>query len=108
MQAIRTPLRRAGHSAFTDDPWLLEGAPLLIDRSGRQDECGSVCDAAVKLLVMSVSPEHLDVVVVGAGISGISTAYHLQTMCPDEFAILEGGRPRRHLGPFPLSRCPLR
>ena len=40
---------------------------------------------------MSVSPEHLDVVVVGAGISGISAAYHLQTMCPDrEFAILEG------------------
>ena len=40
---------------------------------------------------MSVSPEHLDVVVVGAGISGISAAYHLQTMCPDrEFTILEG------------------
>ncbi len=40
---------------------------------------------------MSVSPEHLDVVVVGAGISGISAAYHLQTMCPDrKFAILEG------------------
>ena len=42
-----------------------------------------------RLHVMSDSPEHLDVVVVGAGISGISAAYHLQTMCPDrEFAIL--------------------
>ena len=41
---------------------------------------------------MSDSPaEHLDVVVIGAGISGISAAYHLQTMCPDrDFAILEG------------------
>ena len=41
---------------------------------------------------MSDSPaEHLDVVVIGAGISGISAAYHLQTMSPDrEFAILEG------------------
>ena len=35
--------------------------------------------------------EHLDVVVVGAGISGIGMAYHLQTRCPDRsFAILEG------------------
>ncbi|MEM7337079.1 MAG: NAD(P)/FAD-dependent oxidoreductase [Actinomycetota bacterium] len=35
--------------------------------------------------------EHVDVLVVGAGISGIGAAYHLQTMCPDRsFAILEG------------------
>lgn len=35
--------------------------------------------------------EHFDVVVVGAGISGIGAAYHLQTMCPTRsFTILEG------------------
>lgn len=35
--------------------------------------------------------EHVDVVVVGAGISGIGAAYHLQTLCPDRsFVILEG------------------
>jgi cation diffusion facilitator CzcD-associated flavoprotein CzcO len=35
--------------------------------------------------------EHFDVVVVGAGISGIGAAYHLQTMSPDRsFVILEG------------------
>ena len=35
--------------------------------------------------------EHLDVLVVGAGISGISAGYHLQTMCPGRtFAIFEG------------------
>jgi cation diffusion facilitator CzcD-associated flavoprotein CzcO len=35
--------------------------------------------------------EHVDVLVVGAGISGIGAAYHLQTSCPDRsFAILEG------------------
>jgi monooxygenase len=35
--------------------------------------------------------EHVDVIVVGAGISGIGTAYHLQTHCPDRsYMILEG------------------
>jgi len=35
--------------------------------------------------------EHVDVVVVGAGISGISAGYHLSRLCPDRtFAILEG------------------
>jgi monooxygenase len=34
--------------------------------------------------------ETVDVLVVGAGISGISAAYHLQTLCPDRsFAIVE-------------------
>ena len=27
-------------------------------------------------------PEHLDVLIVGAGISGIDAAYHLQKRCP--------------------------
>src|SRR6478735_9819203 len=35
--------------------------------------------------------EHFDVVVVGAGISGIGAAYHLQTNCPGRtYTILEG------------------
>jgi monooxygenase len=38
-----------------------------------------------------VQPNHLDVLIVGAGISGISAAYHVQTRCPDRtYAILEG------------------
>ncbi len=38
-----------------------------------------------------MSVEHVDVVIVGAGLSGIGAAYHLQTNCPDRtYAILEG------------------
>ena len=34
---------------------------------------------------------HFDVIIVGAGISGISAAYYLQEQCPDKsFAMLEG------------------
>jgi cation diffusion facilitator CzcD-associated flavoprotein CzcO len=35
--------------------------------------------------------EHVDVILVGAGLSGIGAAYHLQTRCPDRrYLILEG------------------
>jgi cation diffusion facilitator CzcD-associated flavoprotein CzcO len=37
-----------------------------------------------------VQPSHLDVIIVGAGLSGIGAAYHLQTQCPGKtYAILE-------------------
>jgi len=40
---------------------------------------------------LSTSPEHVDVLVVGAGISGIGAGYHLQNKCPwVSFTILEG------------------
>jgi monooxygenase len=39
---------------------------------------------------LSDSPEQLDVLIVGAGISGIDAAYHLQQKCPSKsYAILE-------------------
>jgi monooxygenase len=38
-----------------------------------------------------MTAEHFDVLVIGAGLSGIGAGYHLQTMCPDRtYAILEG------------------
>lgn len=39
-----------------------------------------------------MSNEHVDVLVVGAGISGIGAAYHLQTMCPDRTYLVVDGR----------------
>lgn len=45
---------------------------------------------------MSQPPNHFDVLIVGAGLSGIGAAYHLQTSCPGKtYAILEG---RERLG----------
>ena len=36
-------------------------------------------------------PEHFDVLVVGAGISGVGAAYHLTQQCPEKsFVVLEG------------------
>ena len=38
-----------------------------------------------------MTPEHLDVLIVGAGISGIGAGCHLQKLCPGKrYAILEG------------------
>ena len=40
---------------------------------------------------MGDSVEHVDIVIVGAGLSGIGSAYHLQTKCPGKtFTLLEG------------------
>jgi monooxygenase len=38
-----------------------------------------------------MAPEHFDVLIIGAGLSGIGAGYHLQTKCPTKsFVILEG------------------
>lgn len=38
-----------------------------------------------------MSENYVDAIIIGAGISGISAAYHLKSMCPDKsFTILEG------------------
>ncbi|MGH8764698.1 MAG: flavin-containing monooxygenase, partial [Burkholderiales bacterium] len=38
-----------------------------------------------------MTTEHFDVLIIGAGLSGIGAAYHLQTRCPERsYAILEG------------------
>ena len=40
---------------------------------------------------MSLDIDHFDVLIIGAGLSGIGAAHHLQTHCPDRsYAILEG------------------
>lgn len=49
--------------------------------------------------------EHMDVLIIGAGLSGIGAAYHLQTLCPGKtYAIFEG----RHAigGTWDLFRYP--
>jgi monooxygenase len=52
-----------------------------------------------------MSLEHFDVVVVGAGISGIGAGYHLQTRCPDRSYVILEGRPQLG-GTWDLFRYP--
>ncbi|MBW8815714.1 MAG: NAD(P)/FAD-dependent oxidoreductase [Caulobacterales bacterium] len=55
--------------------------------------------------LVTASPEHFDVLIVGAGISGVGGAYHLTQQCPDKtFLVLEalddfGGTWRTHTYP---------
>jgi monooxygenase len=52
-----------------------------------------------------VTPPHFDVLIVGAGLSGVGAAYHLQTRCPNKtYAILEGRE--RSGGTWDLFRYP--
>ncbi|GAB3523430.1 flavin-containing monooxygenase [Arthrobacter monumenti] len=46
--------------------------------------------AAAEITPRGAGPEHLDVVIVGAGLSGVGAAYRLQTECPSKsFTLLE-------------------
>ncbi|MEQ8272294.1 MAG: NAD(P)/FAD-dependent oxidoreductase [Deltaproteobacteria bacterium] len=55
--------------------------------------------------IRPVDPEHLDVVIVGAGLSGIGCAVHLSKRCPDHrYAILEARE--RMGGTWDLFRYP--
>src|SRR5689334_16723611 len=49
--------------------------------------------------------EHVDVVVVGAGISGVSAAWHLQDRCPSKSYVILEKRPRMG-GTWDLFRYP--
>ena len=59
---------------------------------------------------METTNQHFDVLIVGAGLSGIGAGYHLQQNCPGKsYVILEGREShRRHLGSVSLSRHPFR
>ena len=54
-------------------------------------------------------PEHFDVLIIGAGISGIGAAYRITEQNP-QLTLHDPGASRahrRHLGPVPLSGHPL-
>ncbi len=52
-----------------------------------------------------MTTQHIDVLIVGAGLSGIGAAYHLQTLCPQKSYIILEGRERLG-GTWDLFRYP--
>src|SRR5262252_3808177 len=47
-------------------------------------------DRAAPVISLEHHQQHVDVLIIGAGLSGIAAAYHLQASCPDKsYAILE-------------------
>jgi monooxygenase len=85
--------------------WLRSERPLLVDdpvrppagtdakRDRAADDGTGTSPASAGQRTRGYGPrmsEYVDVVVVGAGISGIGAAYHLQELCPDRtFTVLE-------------------
>src|ERR1700751_598530 len=62
-------------------------------------------DDRVERMQTTQQPEHFDVIIVGAGLSGIGAGYHLQHKCPSKnFIILEGRE--RSGGTLDLFRYP--
>jgi len=62
-------------------------------------------DDRVERMQTTQQPEHFDVIIVGAGLSGIGAGYHLQHKCPSKnFIILEGRE--RSGGTWDLFRYP--
>ena len=78
--------------------------------SPRRSAPCSTTPASARSSTARTLPEHFDVVVVGAGLSGIGAGYHLQTDVPRPHVRdpRRARRHRRHVGPVPLSRRALR
>src|SRR5262252_8203934 len=73
--------------------WLHEATARNAGRAAIRFSCAirGVGLAAVPVEENTMATEHFDVVIIGAGLSGIGAGYHLQTKCPSKsFVILEG------------------
>jgi cation diffusion facilitator CzcD-associated flavoprotein CzcO len=91
MRPVVAPPRRRGPSL---DPGHFPAAPRLaasgrvhpaIDAQARGEDIVNQTAQATR-----TEAGHVDVLIVGAGISGIGSAYHLQTQCPEKsYVILE-------------------
>ena len=101
--------RRCAHRALRS--WALRPRRTRA-RAGHPHRSPRPREAAVmtpEVLDLRPAPDHVDVLIVGAGISGIGAAWHLQDEQPGKTLRDPRGprRDRRHLGPVPLPGHPL-
>src|SRR5260221_5181107 len=72
--------------------WQTSGNCVIFFFSSRRRHTRSLCDWSSDVCSSDLStvPEHFDVLIIGAGLSGIDAAHHLQKFCPGKtYAILE-------------------
>ena len=94
-------VRRDSGAGTENDPGIASFSPVLINASCKTaapchlgNRTNMMCEQRTRPVAggaESMAAEHFDVLIVGAGLSGIGAGYHLQKECPGKsYAILEG------------------
>ena len=108
-RSVAAAVRFLRDASAADDGAAVDAAPAPASSTAAA-RSRPAADALPSVAVGADAATHHDVIIVGAGLSGIGAAAHLQDALPGQALRHPRGarRDRRHLGPVPLSGHPLR